>query len=296
MHRPSRFIAIFALAFSTAVHAAPAPTAAPTAELGAAIALFQGKRYPEAREKLEKIVAAEPKNAAACHYLGRTLIARNDNAAFEEGVKWLAQAATLEPHNPIYLGIFGGASLQLAGRTNSLSAATKGREAMEKALAINPDYLEAREGLFQFYERAPWPLGSSAKAATQLAEIRKRDPDLATVLSVLSKTRAKDYSAAFKLCDEVLAKKPENYTALYHYGRSASISGQNLARGLACLQKCLALEPPTPASPTHSNVWQRIGSIQEQLKHPDEARAAYEAALKLDPSNRQASDALAKLK
>ena len=79
-------------------------------------------------------------------------------------------------------------------------------------------------------------------------------------------------------------------------GRTASISGENLARGLACLRECLKQEPPTPASPTHSNVWQRIGNLEEKLQHPAEARTAYETALKLDPNNRQAADALGKLK
>ena len=266
------------------------------ADFDAALSLFTARRYPEAREAFEKIVAADPKNAAAHHYLGRTITARNDTPALEEGLVSLAKAIELEPNNASYLGIFGGTSLQLAGRTSSLSAATKGRDAMEKALTIDPDYLTAREGLFQFYQRAPWPLGSRAKAEAQLAEIRKRDPDLGTILGVVSRTNAKDFDAAFKLCEEVLQKQPDNYTALYHFGRTASISGQQLERGLACLQRCLNFEPPTPASPTHSHAWQRIGNIQEQLQRPKEARTAYETSLKLDPSNRQAADALAKLK
>jgi tetratricopeptide (TPR) repeat protein len=294
--RVLRLLLFAALSLTSPIVTSAADNSSAASDLDHAISLFETKRYPEAREILEKIVAADPRNAKACHYLGRTIIARNDTPAFEEGVKWLAKAVELEPDNAIYLGIYGGTSLQLAGRTNSLSAATKGREAMEKALALDPNYLEAREGLFQFYQRAPWPIGSSAKAEVQLEEIRKRDPDLATVLGVGSKTRAKDFPAAFRLCDEVLAKNPDNYAALYQYGRTASICGQNLERGLARLQKCLGIEPPTPASPSHSNVWQRIGSIQEQLHHLDDARQAYETALRLDPSNVAASAAIAHLK
>jgi tetratricopeptide (TPR) repeat protein len=292
------FLLFTAVAMACApVSRAVAETARKTSgELSAAIALVQAKRYPEAREALEKIIANDPKNAAACHQLGLVIKLRNDESAWAEALQWLAKAVELEPNNAVYLGDYGGTSLQFAGRSRSVSAATKGRDAMEKAISIDPNYLEAREGLFQFYQRAPWPIGSSAKAAIQLEEIRKRDPDLATVLSVTSKTAAKDYGTAFKLCDEVLTKKPDNYVALYHYGRTASVSGQNLEHGLMCLQKCLTLDPPSPASPSHSHTWQRIGNIQEQLHRPDKAREAYEAALKLDPSNRQASDALAKLK
>ncbi len=281
-------------AFAVALLVA-APLSSAATEFDDAKKLFEAKRYPEARAAFERIVAAEPKNAAACHYLGLAIKPRNDNTAFEEALRWLARAVELEPNNAIYLGDFGGTSLQLAGRTSSISAATKGRDAMEKAVALKPDYLDAREGLVQFYQRAPWPIGSNAKASAHLEEIRRRDPDRATVLSVMMKTTAKEYPAAFKLCDEALARAPESYIANYHYGRTAAISGQNLARGLACLQKCLTQEPPTPASPTHSNVWQRIGNLHERLNQAAEARAAYETALKLDPSNAQASSALAKL-
>ena len=284
------------VAAATIAYADPVPALGGVETLESAIAFFKAKKYPEARAALERITAAEPKNSAACYYLGQTLLRRGDERALADAVPWLEKAATLDPRNGDYLADYGGASLQLANRSRSLSAATRGRDAMEKSLAINPANLDAREGLFQFYARAPWPIGSSAKAAAQLEEIRKLDPARATALTVLAKANARDYAAAFQLCEEVLARNPDDYTALYHYGRTADVSGQNLERGLARLQRSLQLKPPGPASPTHSHAWFRIGAIQEKLHHPDEARAAYASALKLDPSNRQASDALAKLK
>jgi len=273
-----------------------APCARADLDLAGAISLYQKHDYPAARVALEKITSAEPANAAACYYLGSTLLHRGDAKALDDAVPWLEQAARLAPTNATYLAEFGGASLELAGKNTSISAATKGRDAMEQAIKLDPANLDARAGLMQFYERAPWPLGSSAKAAAQLEEIRQRDPDRATVLSVVGKTSSKDYAAAFRLCDEVLARKPSDYTALYQYGRTASISGQNLDRGLACLKQCVELPQPGPSFPSHSNAWNRIGVIQEKLNRSSDARTAYETALKLDPNNRQAFDALAKLK
>ena len=261
-----------------------------------AVALFQARRYPEARAALEKVVAAEPQNAAACHYLGLAWKLRHDNEAYEQALKWLARAVELAPENATYLADFGGTSLQFANRTRSFGAATRGRDAMEKALAMDPENLDAREGLFRFYTEAPWPLSSAGKAAAQLEEIRQRDPERAMGLAVAAKTNAKDYATAFQLCEDALAKNPSNYAALYHYGRTAAACGQNLERALERLKRCLTLSPPGPASPTPSQVWQRIGGIHEQLGQPADARAAYEAALKLDPGNRSAADALARLK
>jgi tetratricopeptide (TPR) repeat protein len=270
--------------------------ALPAADLKGAIALFDAHRYPEARAAFESIVAAQPQNAAAAYYLGRSIEPRADANALPEAIKWYEKAATLEPENATYLARFGGASLILAGRTHSYFDATRGRDAMEKAVKLNPNDLDAREGLFQFYHRAPWPIGSSAKAAAQLEEIRKRDPARGTILSVLMKTANEDFAGAFQLCNEVLAKNPADYTALYHYGRTAALSGQNLEAGLKALQKCVTLPQPSPASPSPSNAWNRIGDIEQKLHHAPAARTAYETALKLDPNNVQAAAALAALK
>lgn len=266
------------------------------ADLGAAITLFKNKRYPEAHEAFTAIVAADPKNAAACHHLGRLCAMRNDGNSLEDAAKWHGQAAALEPTNAAYLGAYGGALLNAANKSRSLSSATKGRDMLEKSVALDPAQLDAREALFRFYYHAPWPIGSNAKAYAHLAAMRKFDPDRADVLSVISKVDNKDYAGAFKVCDEMLAAQPANYIALYQYGRTAAISGQNLERGLARLRQCLEMQPPTPASPPHAAVWQRIGNLEEKLQRPAEARIAYDTVLKLDPNNRQASEALTRLK
>src|SRR5215218_1161046 len=74
---------------------AAAPGANPTDDLGAAITLFRAKKYPDARAALEKIVAADPRNAAAAYYLGRTLELRGDADALPEAVAMLQRAAEL---------------------------------------------------------------------------------------------------------------------------------------------------------------------------------------------------------
>jgi tetratricopeptide (TPR) repeat protein len=270
---------------------------AETQEFMSAMELVRAKRYPEARPLLEKVVANEPKNAVAWYQLGMVWRGRHDTAAYEEAAKCLRTASELEPNNARYLADFGGTLLELANRNRSITAATTGRDAMEKAVTLNPADVDAREGLFQYYLRAPFFVGgSNSKATAQLDEIRRLAPDRAIALSVLSKADAKDYDGAFKLCEAELERHPSNYTALYQYGRTASLSGQNLPRGLECLQKALTIDPPNPASPTHSHIWFRVGDIQQKLGRFDEARAAYKSALEIDPANRLATAALERLK
>ncbi len=285
---PSRVTLAFAFSFAAVAVAAP---------LDDALALYNERKFPDAHTAFEKIVTADPTNAAAVYYLGLTLTKRGDPKALDDAAVWLDKAVALDPKNTRYLFDCGGVHLRLAQKNTSLGSASKGRELMEKTVALDPAHLDARESLYQYFSQAPFFAGgSNSKAKLQLEEIRRRDPDRGIVLEVISKANAKDYPAAFKICEDSLGKNPANYIALYHYGRTAAVSGQNLERGVTRLRECLALNPPTPASPSHSYVWQRIGNLEEKLQHPAEARTAYETALKLDASNKQAADALAKLK
>jgi tetratricopeptide (TPR) repeat protein len=273
------------LLLSGPAHAAP---------LDDAIALFRAKRYPEARAAFEKITAAEPKNAAAAYYLGMTIRRRADSTSIDEAVPWLAKAVELEPNNATYLADFGGSSMELAGKKASLSAATRGRDAMIRAIELGPENLKAREGLMQFYVQAPWPLGSTAKALAQAEEIYKRDATRGLIALITVKTADKKYAEAIALCEETLKIAPDNYGALFQLGKLASVSGEKLDRGLATLRHSLELTPPSN-QPGHSVAHYRIGLILEKKGDKPGARSSYEAALKLDPTLKPAAEALAKL-
>lgn len=268
----------------------------------AAITLFKAKRYPEARAALEKITAAEPANAAACHWLGLTLRMSSDPARFEEAVQWLEKATQLEPTNATYLADFGGTSMEYAGRlfsTSKLKAigvASTGRDAMEKSLTMDPENLQARTGLVQFYMQAPWPFGSSSKAYAQAEEIRKRDANLGLITLVALKLNDKKYDDAFALCEARLKAVPDDFIALQQLGRTASISGLNLDRGIVALQKCLTLPPPPVYNVRPTSVHYRLGTLLEKKGDIAAAREAYQTAIQLDATNKQAIDALAKLR
>jgi len=146
--------------------------------LDAAVALYRAKQYPAAQAALEKIAGSAPPNAAACYYLGMTLRHRGDEPALEAALPWLEKAVSLAPDNGAYAGDYGGTCLQLADKRRSLSLATRGRNAMEKAIRLDPDNLDARDGLMQFYARAPWPLGSKSRARALAEELARRNPAL----------------------------------------------------------------------------------------------------------------------
>ncbi len=142
----------------------------------AAVALYRSRRYLEAQSALTAIVAAEPRNARACHYLGLALRRAGGDRALDQALPWLRKAAELAPGNAGYVGDYGGACLELADRHGSFMLATRGRDALERAVALDPGDLAARTGLMQFYARAPWPLGDSQRARREAAEIGRRSP------------------------------------------------------------------------------------------------------------------------
>lgn len=265
------------------------------APLDDAIGLYKEKKYPDARAALEKITTEQPNNAAACYYLGMTLLRRGDGKAMEDALPWLEKASRLEPTNANYMADYGGVSMSVAGKTRSLSAATKGRDAMEKSLTLDPNNVEARAGLWRFYTEAPWPLGSSSKASAHLEEIRKRDPKRATQLLIDANTRAKKFDEAFRVCDEWLAKNPDDLFGLFQYVRVAQASGQNLERAIACLKKYIAVGAATPGSINIVPAWVRLGNVHEKLGQKAEARIAYQTALQLQPDEKTAAAALANL-
>jgi len=288
------------LLLSVALLAAPVLCSAAD-DFATARNLLQARKYAEAGKILARIVAADPKNAQACHYLGLACKARRSLPAYEKALKWLAQAVALAPGDAGCLADYGGTSLEFAGMiratslTRALGYATRGRDAMEKSLTIDPENLNAREGLFRFHTQAPWPIGSGSKAAAQLAEIRKRSPDRALRLGVQTSFGTKDYASSFTLSDKAMAGNPENYLALCFYGQTAAISGLRLERGLACLQKASSLPSQVQNGFSKSNAWFYPGNIQERLKRVAEARNAYETALSIDPDNKLAAGALARI-
>jgi len=270
------------------------PFRAHAGALEEAIALYEQKRYPEARLAFEKITAGEPTNATACHYLGLTLRQRADDRAIEDALPWLAKATELAPKNATYLTLFGITSMQAAGKTRSVSAATGGRDAIIRAIELEPDNLDAREALLQFYASAPWPIGSRAKAKDQAEAIAQRNPTRGLFAQVLIKTTEKKYDEAIVLCEKSLDQNPDFYPALAELGRLSVVSGAKLERGLKALSRCLQLEPPLGQA-THSLIHYRIGALHLKLNDKTAARAAFTSALQLDPQLKRAADALAKL-
>lgn len=271
--------------------------AADSPELAAAISLYNAKRVPEAREQLAALVAKEPDNVRALWYLGRSELKMQRR---EEAAATLAKAAELAPRDHRILADYGSASLlratELGVSFRALGYARRGRNALEQAVKLAPDVIGYREGLVQFYTRAPgFAGGDFDKAYAHIDEIAKRDPERGAVIRATTLASEKRYDEALAACEKFLLTAPDNYLALYTLGRIASETGRELVRGEAALRRCLELTPRIE-EPDHAGAHYRLGMIAEKTARPADARREYEAALVLEPEFPEVKAALARLK
>jgi tetratricopeptide (TPR) repeat protein len=292
-------------------------------------ALVEERQYAEARALLESHVRGHPNDAEAAHWLGRLLLLQDQADA---AIPWLEKAAQLDGRNARYRLWLGNGYGQRAMNANPLQQARLARRAkaeFEAAVGLDPGELDARWGLMQFYLMAPGIMGGDRKKAREQAdEIRRRNPyrgvhamilvhsrdgdatamnaeldrgirlypDSVMLRYALATTRERngDVPGALDALEEVLRRDPSQTPALYQIGRLGAVSGERLPRAEEAMRAYLR-HTPGPGSPSHANAQWRLGMVLERQGRLDDAKAAYLAALALDPAHKEAPAALRRL-
>lgn len=265
-------------------------------ELDAARVLYRDRsKAVEARAAFEKLAALDPQHPDVNFHLGQLANHRDEP---EKAVKYFEAALAVEPNAGRHhhgLGDALGRSAQKAGIFSKLGLAKKCLAAYERAVALDPGVVEFRLSLFEFYRQAPAMFGGGfEKASAQVAAIRKLDPARGWAAFSTLYAGEKKFTEAFAEFEAHLKTSPDDYIALQQLGRFSATTGHSLDRGLVALRRCLELPVP-PGAAGHAAIQWRIGNIHVAKNDPASARAAYEAALKLDPNFTQAADALKKL-
>ena len=268
--------------------------------------------------------ASKTDEAHAAFQLGKKALEQNDAKA---AVEFLEKAVSLDPRSSEYydwLGKAYGTQAEKASKLKQPFLAKKTKSAWEKAIALDPDNIEARQDIILYYLAAPGFLGGSKeKARAQALEIKRRSPfrgalNLASVCAAMKNqtcaetelksaitnypdssagyraltelyVSAKQYDRAFATIGMRLLAKPTDPVALYSYGRTASISGQNLEKGEEALRAYIAAPL---VSPPLANAHFRLGMILEKRGDKEGAKREYRAALELNPGYDDAKKAL----
>jgi predicted Zn-dependent protease len=270
-------------------------TAADPARLTSAIQLFRNEKLVEAKAAFEKLVEAEPDNAEANFWLGRTAVDLN---APEQAVQYFEKAVALDATCARYFHFLGdayGLSVPKAGLFSKLDLAHKCLAAYDKAVALAPDDVAARRSRYEYYMQAPELAGGGhEKAATEAAEIEKRDPVLGASLRADLRAKENKVDEAFSISTDLLHHQPDNKIAQFYFGRLVAMHGRELDKGELALKSYLSYTPTEDEPPLWSAHW-RLAQILEAKGDVAAARLAYEETLKLNPAWERARAALKRL-
>jgi Tfp pilus assembly protein PilF len=257
---------------------------------------------------------------------GRAAMNRNDaDAAATLLEKAVAQnPKSAEAH--YLLGTAYGSQAQKASIFGQASLAGKTKDEFEKAVELDPNLLDARYGLVEFYAMAPGFMGGSYdKAFAQAAEIKKHDPLMAHRAAAFIYTHQKKTDEArneylaevrefpksarahidlgvsyiveknFKVANEefetALKIEPGYMPAYFRIGQGAVLTSSNYAHGEEALRKYLVYTPKTD-EPSHARAHYWLGQLFEKQGKKAEAKASFATSLKLNPAQKDVAEAL----
>jgi tetratricopeptide (TPR) repeat protein len=250
----------------------------------------------------------------------------------ERAERSFERAVEKEPRNGLYhlwLGNAVGQQAQSASVFRQPFMARRLKAEFERAVELDPELLDARDGLISFYLIAPAVMGGDVnKAREQQREIARRDvvrghiaaasiawhgrDTVATERSLRAASSAapdslapaaalasrllnwKRNAEAFGVWDAYLTRQPQSIAARYQLARVSAISGERLQDGERHLRAILAIDtwPENNWTPGKAAAHARLGDVLRHQQRRDEARASYQRALALDANLQIAKDGL----
>ena len=245
---------------------------------GQGVALYKARRYAEAKEILLKAVAASPRDAAARAYLGQ--IYSDFDHDPDAAAASLEEAVKLDPQRSLYhqwLGSAYGDQADKAGIFKGPGFAKKCRMEFEKAVALDPTDVEARDSLMQFYSQAPGIVGGGMdKARAQAIAMAKLDPSRGFLAEASIAEREKDAEKAegfYRKALSAAGDKGKAYGELGHFLLKAKRNDQ----AVALFRQYVKDAPSDPVANDD------LADALMAQGHADEALAEYRRALELDP-------------
>jgi tetratricopeptide (TPR) repeat protein len=133
-------------------------------------ALMEDGHYKRARVAIEEREKHHPEDPATIFLRARYTLATGDSKA---ALPLAEKAADLVPGSAEYRYLVAqcvGNQAETAGKLHQLGLAKRFKREAEAALALNHKFLDAYEGLIEFYSRAPGIAGGNDKRALALAD------------------------------------------------------------------------------------------------------------------------------
>jgi tetratricopeptide (TPR) repeat protein len=292
---------------------------------------FEASEYTTAIQLLQVAAAKDSRNAEVQLLLAKSYLELEERDA---AIKSAERAVAIDPGSSVYhewLGHAYGEKADHAGWFSAISLAKKTRKEFETAVQLDGKNYSARQALIEFDCSAPGMVGGGEeKALPQIKELMELDTAEGHYAAGNCRRQKKDFAAADAEFTKSLESHPKSANLIYDIGDYAVKRGQT--ERLAAVAKIgeelapndprakfyggvglvLKKEEPEKAErllweylktaptrngyprPAMAHAW--LGRLFEAQGKNQEAEKELETALKLEPKNKMAQEALKRLK
>jgi len=327
VRRKKRLLAALCIA-STAI---AATNVRQEAGLEAARQAYEASDYTKAILLLQAAAANEPMNGEVQLLLAKSYLELQERDA---AIKSAEKAVAIDPQNSIYhewLGRAYGEKADHAGWFSAMSLAKKTRKEFATAVQLDGKNFSARQALIEFDCSAPGIVGGGEeKALPEIQELAEMDAAEWHYAAGNCRRHKKDPVTADEEFEKALQSRPKSAELIYDIGDHAVKRGQSARllevadvgervapgdpRGKFYRGVGLVLKKENPEEaeqllkeyakktplrtgyprPAAAHAW--LGRLYEEQNRMEDAAKEYESAVKLDPNNKMAQEALKRLK
>ena len=292
---------------------------------------YEASDYAKAARLLQLAVELHPRDAEIHLLLAKTYY---ESQHFDAAVASAEKAVALDPQSSLnheWLGKVYGEKASHASMFSALSLAKKARKEFEKAVELDEKNFSAQQALIEFDCSAPGIAGGGEdKARPEIARLAALDTAEGHYAAGNCRRQKKDFTAADAEFAQALELHPKSIELLYDIGDYAmkqsqaetlvivAEQGEALApsdpRALfyravslvtknerpddseRLLREYLKRAPLRSGFPPPWRVHEWLGRLYENQQSSHAAIQEYETALKLEPKNKNAREALKRLK
>jgi tetratricopeptide (TPR) repeat protein len=292
---------------------------------------YEASDYVKAAELLQQAAAKTPQNGEIYLLLAKTY---SETQQHDAAIASAEKAVALDPQNSVYhewLGRVYGGKAEHAGMFSGLSLAKKTRKEFETAVHLDEMNFSARQALIEYDCSAPGIAGGGEdKARPQIEKLVQLDAAEGHYAAGNCRRQKKDFATADAEFTKALDSHPKAADLIYDIGDYAmkhnqperlilvANEGEKVApadprggfyRAVATvitnssgsdaeslLREYLQRAPVRSGYPRPREAHEWLGRLYENQGKTQAAIGEYEAALKLDPKDKSASEALKKLK
>jgi tetratricopeptide (TPR) repeat protein len=292
---------------------------------------YDASDYVKAIQALQAAAATEPQNGDVQLLLAKSFLELQQHDA---AIKSAERAVVIDPQNSIYhewLGRAYGDKADHASWFSAISLAKKTRKEFETAVQLDARNYSARQALIEFDCSAPGIVGGGEeKALPQIRQLAEMDAAEGHYAAGNCRRQKKDFAAADEEFAKALESHPKSAELIYDIGDYAVRRSQaerllavadagelvvpgdprgKFYRGVALVLKKenpgeaerllreYAKNAPVRSGyprPAATHAW--LGRLFEDQNRMEDAAKEFESALKLDPKNKMAQEALKRLR